>query len=596
MEDAPPRAAGGAPAPGQPGEAESDEAEAARRKKLQDSKFADGLSKKHARGLMIAAGFRPGPNVSLQHAIDTFKARQFRDIILYSIFLFSFTVSSYTQRDVLTSHLYVNSVKSVVMNRPFEVVPFFKAFRNITRQDDVWGYLESVLPAFLFEETWYNGEPLAPAEQNAVLQVNHLVQAPRLRQVRVQSYKCKDGPGGITNVFRAVPKRLEQYLIDCYPAVGGTEWAHDEILPGWPPGNTVKYRSGPELHSEYYSSQYETYEGGGFAIDIPLNTTQAEVRKMMRHLKENKWSDSQTRAIFFDFATYHMPERFFLSVRLVFEFLPIGEVVPTESFRTLRLGFIDNSQYASLVFDGLVHLILCRFIYEDAERLFSMPKYWLRDLWNYLSLYIYFVFGVSLIFKVRFFVRSLPYVNSLPDELDQQRASLDFEALGWIENQIWNWTALNSVLVWIRAFRFLVIAPLRRRRGVPSDLLALNAGIQPCDLMCTRLRVCAPACCKESTCTKHACVRAPEMCSRHRRNTPTTPWRRFLTLFSTQHIRSLHSSSFFRFSTSLMPSVFTLRSVWMLEAMYAVLPVDLGLSHLPSFNSKMPHTMCTRAC
>ena len=86
--------AGGAPAPGQPGEAESDEAETARRKKLQDSKFADGLSNKHARELMIAAGFRPGPNVSLQHAIDTFKARQFRDIILYSIFLFSFTVSS----------------------------------------------------------------------------------------------------------------------------------------------------------------------------------------------------------------------------------------------------------------------------------------------------------------------------------------------------------------------------------------------------------------------------------------------------------------------------------------------------------------------
>ena len=485
---------GDAPPPRMPGsEAESDEA--ANRKKLEADKFADSLTKKHAKALMLAAGFRPGPNVSLQHAIDTFKARQFHEVILYAVFLFCFTVSAYTQRDVLSSHLYVNSVRSVVINKPFKVVPFFKSFRNITRQDDVWGYLEAVLPDYLFEETWYNGEPFAQAQRNSVLQVNHLVQAPRLRQVRVQSYKCKDGPGGVTNVFRSVPERLEQYLIDCYPEVGNrwsTEWARDEILPGWPPGNTVKYRSGPELASDSYSSQYEAYEGGGFAIDIPLNSSRVEVKKMMLHLKENKWSDSKTRAIFFDFATYHMPERFFLSVRLVFEFLAIGEVVPTASFRTMRLGFIDTSEYVSLVFDVIVHLIVCRFIYEDAERFLKLPRYWLSDLWNYLSLCMYFVFGVALFFKARFFLRSLPYVNAPPDELDRQIASFDFEGLGWIESQIWNWTALNSVLVWMRAFRYMVIAPYALLIVLPA-LCVLLRGLMCAFVLAFVLCKCARA-------------------------------------------------------------------------------------------------------
>lgn len=101
---------------------------------------------------------------------------------------------------------------------------------------------------------------------------------------------------------------------------------------------------------------------------------------------------------------------------------------------------------------------MLRFIYEDAVRFLKMPKYFLRDLWNYLSLCMYTVFFMSLFFKVRFFMKSLAYVNSPPSELDSQRAVFDFESLGWTNNQTWNWTSLNSVLIWGRAFRFLKYA------------------------------------------------------------------------------------------------------------------------------------------
>jgi len=100
-----------------------------------------------------------------------------------------------------------------------------------------------------------------------------------------------------------------------------------------------------------------------------------------------------------------------------------------------------------------VHLLLLHFIYDDLERFLRMPRYWLKDLWNYLSVSMYIVFGISLVFKVRFFTRSLPYVNSPPEEMDTQVAGFDFESLGWISSQIWNWTAVNSILVWGRAFR-----------------------------------------------------------------------------------------------------------------------------------------------
>ena len=62
----------------------------------------------------------------------------------------------------------------------------------------------------------------------------------------------------------------------------------------------------------------------------------------------------------------------------------------------------------------------------------------------------------------------MPYVNSSQQKDDKvklatcersltshlQFAELDFENLGWIYSQIWNWTSFNSIFVWGRAFSF----------------------------------------------------------------------------------------------------------------------------------------------
>lgn len=319
------------------GDEDIDPAEAlAKQKAAETQRLVNSLSKKNAKSLMIAAGFRPGPNVSLQLAIDSFKDDQFRQLVLYSIFLLCFTISSYTQRNVEASHYYVSSVKGALMTRPFAVVPFFKTYRNISRPLDCWLYLETVLPEYLFEEKWYNGEPIPREERANILQANRLVQAPRLRQVRVKPYKCAEGPGGLKSVLTKVPKRLRQFVINCYPAAEDAEIEQEEELEGWPIGNKVRYKSGEELSSDSYSTNYEVYDGGGYAIDIPLNSSQADVKAMFRHLTNVKWSDLKTRAIFMDFVMYNAPSRLFCSVRLCFEFLNYGEVVPTESFRVLR--------------------------------------------------------------------------------------------------------------------------------------------------------------------------------------------------------------------------------------------------------------------
>jgi hypothetical protein len=64
---------------------------------------------------------------------------------------------------------------------------------------------------------------------------------------------------------------------------------------------------------------------------------------------------------------------------------------------------------------------------------------------------------LTLVFKVQFWLPSLAYVSA-SGELDIQKASLDFEALGWLYYQIVNWNAFNNIFVWLKGFAFLKYA------------------------------------------------------------------------------------------------------------------------------------------
>jgi hypothetical protein len=254
-------------------------------------------------GLMEAAGLRPGPNVSLAYAIDKFRREKTRELILYIMFLAIVTSSSLLQRDVNAAHLYASEVRNTILKRPLSLNNFYKGFSDIKTEQDVWTYMTSVIPSYLYEEA---------GSLNFVLRVNTVIQAPRLRQVRVNS---------ISKDECMVAKRLYKVMSECYPYFS-VDQVNKTAIPGWPRGSTVPFRTAKELRTEWYGTGILAYDGGGFALDIPLNFTRSETVEMMTYLRSIKWTDRHTRALFFDFVLYNPSQRFFLSVRLLFEFLP----------------------------------------------------------------------------------------------------------------------------------------------------------------------------------------------------------------------------------------------------------------------------------
>jgi hypothetical protein len=252
---------------------------------------------------MEAAGLKPSPNISLAYAIDKFRREKTWELILYVVFLVIFTTSSLLQRDVTSAHLYANEVRNTILQRPFSLKDYYKNFGNITTKEEVWTYLIGVIPAYLYDD---------PAALSFVLRVNTIIQAPRLRQVRVSAVD-KDA----CNVL----PRMYDVIDECYPYFS-VDKVNKTAIPGWPRGSIVPYRSAQELKTEWYGTGILAYDGGGFALDIPLNYSRADTVEMLEYLRSIRWTDRSTRALFFDFALYNPSLRFFLSVRLLFEFLP----------------------------------------------------------------------------------------------------------------------------------------------------------------------------------------------------------------------------------------------------------------------------------
>ena len=399
------------------------------------------MNKRQQLALFAAAGLKAGPNVSLAYAIDKFRRDKMREVILYAFFLLLFTVSALSQRDVTDAHYYTATVKDAILNENFPDVTWYKTFHDISVSSDFWDYMCSVIPKFLYNEVWYNGDPYLPEEKNYVLHVNRLVQAPRLRQLRVNKENCP------------VPPRLQGVMGVCYPSF--TQASENKTdIGGWPPGKILTYKTAEQLRTSAYRNGLLPYGGGGFALDIPLYYTKAQALDFFTHLKETKWTDLHTRAVFFDFALYNPVNGLYLSVRLLFEFLPYGQVRPSSQFRAMRIGLSSMNDYASLLLDAVVYFLVVLYILGDIRKLLAMGRSYWTHFWHWFNWVNYLIFVVTFALKLSFYLPSLEYVNGAGD-LDIQQATLDFEALGWTYYQMINFQAFNNIFVWLKAFSFL---------------------------------------------------------------------------------------------------------------------------------------------
>ena len=329
--------------------------------------------------------------------------------------------------------------RTTVLNSAFPNTTWYETFEDVVSDSDFWDYMITVVPTFLFQDNLN--------DRDDVYQVNRMVQPARIRQIRV----IKETPSTCTI---PIPARLRKFITVCFPAAGPGV-SSTAAIPGWPPGEPLQYRTAAELNTARSWLGIFPYSGDGFAYDFPLNATQADVLARLNYWRQMRWTDRQTRAVFLNFVVYNPENRFYISATLLFEFLPNGRVNPVHSFRVMRLGLTDTADYALLALDSVVFVGFLLLALREMIQLYRLgPRNYTHDPWRAVNWVIFAIFIITLVFKFQFLLPAFSIASGAP-AVNTTGDFIDFEALGWTNSQLWNWTSFHSVLLWLKALGYV---------------------------------------------------------------------------------------------------------------------------------------------
>ena len=231
-----------------------------------------------------------------------------RELIVYIIFLIVLCIVTFGMTNS-TMYYYTKVMSELFLdggNKPF---------REVTKMDDFWSFAETSLLPGLYQETWYNGQPVADQDRNFIFFENKVLGLPRLRMLKVTNHSCE------------VPDSFKREIKECF---AGYSDGNEDRHPFGPQNGTAWVHSDSnQLGGSSHWGKVGTYGGGGYVVN--LGSSMLEASGVIADLKHHKWITRGTRAIMIDFTVYNANINLFCVVRLLLEFPATGGVIP--SFR-----------------------------------------------------------------------------------------------------------------------------------------------------------------------------------------------------------------------------------------------------------------------
>lgn len=243
-----------------------------------------------------------------------------RELVVYIIFLVILCILTFGMTSP-TMYYYTKVLSDLFLDAPYPDTK--NTFRGSTQVMDFWRFTENVLLDGLYWEYWYDRDQTATqADNRNILYENRMLGVARLRQIRVRNDSC------------TVPENFQRAIRQCYDVYSTN--AEDKSNFGVNVNGTAwTYFSEEELQGGSHWGMIATYSGAGSYQDLGVNRSVS--RDILATLRENLWIQRGTRAIFIDFTVYNANINLFCVIKLLFEFPATGGIIPSWSFRTVKL-------------------------------------------------------------------------------------------------------------------------------------------------------------------------------------------------------------------------------------------------------------------
>lgn len=362
------------------------------------------------------------------------KSVQWREIAIYIVFLTVFSLAVLNSRDPTYSYLFNYYMKDLFIEEEFPDIAIRKTFQDVATVDEFWEFMQGPLLAGLFNLS----DGFNPGE-GFIYGVNRLLGPVRVRTVRIDKDTCR------------IPDEMQAYIPHCYEryyrnknennasfGLGAQQW---------------RFYSSDELGINNQQARLHKYDGGGFVADFHVNSTKPPA-ELMQDLIDGQFVDLQTRAVFIDFSSYNGNVNLFHVAQLVFEFLPSGGVLPSYTFRVLRLWKYPLTALGMLQLIGELTIVvfvigyLSHEIYKMTHQT-DQDKY-LRNPWNYFDLVnlALFVVGFTLrgviIYLFGFMVIDVNGTDFF-----------NFQTLSFLNSAEYNCQGINAIFLWFKLFKYV---------------------------------------------------------------------------------------------------------------------------------------------
>lgn len=355
-------------------------------------------------------------------------------------------------------YYYTKGLEDLFVNSEFSSEGTDITYNDITSMENVWDWMDKPMLEGLFPTQYYNGDALPSSELGKnVLVDSKLLGVPRLRQVKVKEGSCD------------IPDAFDDIIYQCYgkystsnedtalaiPAHPGKLGCTGSYADGTKCDNTTasawRYQSEGELDSSWYWGKFATYGGGGYAQLLSRNYTDSQT--IVSTLKQQRWFDRGSRALFVDYSVYNGNVNLFNIGRFVLEFPATGGVLPTFRLLTLKfIRYVTTFDYFILACEIIFMLFIVYYTVEEVIEFRTIGLKLYLSWWNLLDGLILLLSYVGFIFHM---YRHATIDDKLQKIIDDPTSYAGFDSLAYWQWQFNVMVAVVVFFVWIKTFKYL---------------------------------------------------------------------------------------------------------------------------------------------
>jgi hypothetical protein len=395
-----------------------------------------------------------------------YKARMYRDLVLFLVFYSLFLAAVFLQRDVNTAHHTESTLRDTFIDEEFLYEDAFvlKNFEAIGEVEEFWQWTLGPFLGGISQQS--------PAEQGFIKRFNRLIGSPRVRQFRVRDDQC------------LIAAEIEPFYGDtgCYAlfsddsastAPYGRRSTRSTLPSAWTPLASIRAPSQNALpgfcHRDttsppIYGRVATWYGAGGYYVDLSYNADQA--RLQLEALRDSNWIDLQTSAIVFTVNVFNPNVAMFVNMIILVEFTPGGGFIMSHNFRSFRSDLYHSTDRLCAPGDrdrlgGHADAVARLHCLADVEvkRVHGSVALWLiRPWWNLVDLVNKIVFVATTVLYALFCYRLDRFKASIVD-LNQDTDFVKVEELSYDWVLLFNIVAVNIIISTFTIFKFLNVNP-----------------------------------------------------------------------------------------------------------------------------------------